>query len=298
MTPSGIPKATAAEPSLDAVFGGRRPGASTPPSTHRRQSRRWVWAALLLLLTVASTLYVGDWQYALWIVVILVAHEAGHFLQARRYGLNASPPYFIPFPVQPLGTLGAVIQLRRRIPHRRALFDVAVSGPLAGLVPALLLSVVGVMHSRWAPIEANPWHRDDPLLFDLLGHVLLGAPPEGFALLLHPMAMAGWAGVYITALNLMPIGQLDGGHILYALLDRRAYAVSMVILGGSFLAVTLFGHWQWLLPLLILWLIGLRHPPTLDDVQDLGGVRTALGWLVLLFVLIGWSPRPFIASLG
>lgn len=251
-----------------------------------------------MLLTCGSTLYVGGWQYGLWIILVLVVHEAGHYLQARRYGLRASLPYFIPFPLQPFGTLGAVIQLRRRLPHRRALFDMAISGPIAGLVPALLLAAVGVRHSTWAPAASDPWPRDEPLLFDLLAKGLLGTPPVDHVLVLHPMAMAAWVGIYITALNLIPIGQLDGGHILYALLGRRAHGVAMTLLTAAVVGAVYFAYWHWLLPLGLLALFGLRHPPTLDDDPGLGLVRTLLGWLMLLFVLVGWSPRPLIIALG
>lgn len=282
-------------PSLQAMFADdAAPSAANGPSGRRRHRRRWLLAGLLLLLTGASTLYVGSWQYGMWIVVILVVHEAGHWLQAKRYGLKASPPYLIPFPVQPLGTLGAVIQLRRRMPHRRALFDIAVTGPLAGLVPALILSAVGVGRSHWAPAASNPWPRDESLLFQWLGQGLLGLPPDGHQLVLHPMAMAGWVGIYITALNLIPMGQLDGGHILYALLPKRAYGLSWLVWWGAALATVGLGYWHWLGPLLLLLIFGLRHPPTLDDVPSLNPIRATLGWLVLLFVVIGWSPRPFI----
>lgn len=285
-------------PSLDGLFadaprrqgrGANRGTAFTP-----RQRRQWQLAAVLFALTVASTWHVGPWQYAVWVMVVLVVHEAGHWLVARRHGMAASPPYFIPFPIQPLGTLGAVIRLRRRMPHRRALFDIAVSGPLAGLVPALLLSGIGVARSSWTPAADNPWLRDESLLFELLGHWLLGPAPEGHTLLLHPLAMAGWVGIYITALNLIPIGQLDGGHMLYALLPQQAHTVSsMVVLLAAGISWFL-GLWHWLLPLALLTLLGLRHPPTLQDIPAPGFARMFVGWLMVLFLVIGWSPRPFI----
>lgn len=286
-------------PALGELFTAQQTSQQRPPRRQSGQrSRRWAVATLLLLLTAASTLYVGGWQYGLWIVVILAVHEAGHFLPARRHGLRASPPYFIPFPLPPFGTLGAVIQLRRRLPHRRALFDMAIGGPLAGLVPILWLAVVGVRRSAWVPAAADPWPRDETLLFKVLGHWLLGAPPTDHVLALHPMAMAAWVGMFITALNLIPMGQLDGGHILYALLGRRAHGVSLALLAVAGCASAVLGYWQWLVPLAVLAVLGLRHPPTLDDGQELGGVRTLLGWLMLLFVLVGWSPRPLITALG
>ncbi len=295
MTPGGDNPA-AAGPSLSDMFDPRQTAAVG--KGRRRDRRPWALAALLLGLTCGSTLYVGGWQYGLWIVVVLAVHEAGHYLQARRYGLRASPPFFIPFPLQPFGTLGAVIQLRRRLPHRRALFDMAISGPIAGLVPALLLALVGVGRSSWAPLAADPWPRDEPLLFNMLGHWLLGAPPPDHVLVLHPMAMAAWVGIYITALNLIPVGQLDGGHILYALLGRRAHGVSIILLASAVGGAVVFAYWHWLVPLGLLALFGLRHPPTLDDDPGLGRARTLLGWLMLLFVLVGWSPRPLITALG
>lgn len=280
-------------PSLDGLFAGTpRPKEAAAPLSHSR--RQWRLAAVLFVLTVASTLHVGPWQFAFWVMLILVVHEAGHWWVARRHGMAASPPYFIPFPVQPLGTLGAVMRLKRRLPDRRALFDMAVSGPLAGLVPALILSCIGVARSSWTPADANPWLRDESLLFELLGHWLLGPAPDGYTLWLHPLAMAGWVGIYITALNLVPVGQLDGGHLLYALLPRQAHAVSWVVVTLAAGLSVVFGLWHWLLPLALLALLGLRHPATLQDIPTPGLARTILGWLMVLFVVIGWSPRPFI----
>ena len=141
----------------------------------------------------------------------LVCHEAGHFLQARRYGVYASFPYFIPMPIPPLGTLGAVIAMEARMGNRRALFDIGITGPLAGLVPTLIFYVLGIHWSHPAVAAPHPGELTlgAPYLFSKLTEVLVQPLPQGQYLDLHPVAFAGWVGLLITALNLMPIGQLD-----------------------------------------------------------------------------------------
>ena len=152
-------------------------------------------------------------------MTILLCHEMGHFLQAQRYGVYASLPFFIPVPVQPFGTMGAVIVMEPRVGHRRALFDIGITGPLAGLVPTLVFLVIGLQHSTFAMPGKESY--GDPLLVRFLANWILGPTPAGLAIVVDPMAFAGWVGLFITSLNLIPIGQLDGGHVLYALLRRR-----------------------------------------------------------------------------
>ena len=164
-------------------------------------------------------------RYSVPVMTILVCHEMGHFLQARRYGVYASLPYFIPIPSPPFGTLGAVILMEPRIGGRRALFDIGITGPLAGLAPTLIF-----LRPRPVPdgAEIHPGRGTSqpivvgcPLLFRALCTWKFGPLPADFPItvgMLHPMAFAGWVGLFITSLNLIPIGQLDGGHVLYAIL--------------------------------------------------------------------------------
>jgi len=288
----------------------------------RRPVRRWVALPLFLFVaTWLSTLAAGGGgqavavaserglmagllaglvegaKFAVPLMIILMCHEMGHFLQARRYGVYASFPFFIPMPISPLGTLGAVIAMEPRIGDRKALFDIGITGPLAGLIPTLLFCVVGLHWSEYAVPAPQGWVFGDPLLFQWLTEWVLGPRPPGHEVFVHPMAFAAWAGLLVTSLNLIPIGQLDGGHILYALLRRRAYPVATILLVAALLLVVLnFAlYGPWLLMLLLLIALGPKHPPTRDDNARLGPVRILLGWLALTFILIGFTPQPIIS---
>jgi len=259
--------------------------------------RRLRIALLLFVATCASTLLAWGWVYSLCVMTILVCHEAGHFLQARRYGVSASFPYFLPMPIPySLGTLGAVIVMDSRVKDRRALFDIGITGPLAGLVPTLIFCILGLQpeQARILPRIPHALEFGDPLLFKMLVAWILGPVPEGHTVYVGPMAFAGWVGLLITAINLFPVGQLDGGHILYGLLRRRAHPVAMIILLGAVIASAVFQLHTWWLMLALLILIGPKHPPTCNDHQALGPVRIVLGWLVLAFFPLGFTPEPFV----
>lgn len=268
------------------------------PRNERQVHRPQVMLPVVLfVLTCWSTYFAGGWIFAVSLLTILLCHEFGHFLQARRYGVPASLPYFIPLPISPIGTMGAVIGMQPGIGDRKSLFDIAITGPLAGLVPAMLFSVLGLYLSEVEVENVLPAAGlGAPLLFHWLVEWILGPVPEGHAVVLHPLAFAGWVGIFVTALNLIPIGQLDGGHILYALLRRRAHVVAMLLLLAAVAGVVAFGYWGWTLMLLLLLLIGPRHPPTADDYAELGTVRLVLGWVALPFILIGFTPEPFIIN--
>lgn len=260
----------------------------------------WDQAAHYLYLGIKEAL-----AYAVPLMTILICHEAGHFFQARRYGVYASFPYFIPMPISRIGTMGAVIGMEAHTGDRKALFDIGISGPLAGLVPTLIFCAIGL---HWSQVEAIPpnvvINQDHflaaPLVFEWLADYMHGPTGPRQVLILHPMAFAGWVGLLITALNLFPIGQLDGGHILYGLLRRKAHAVATLVLLGSaaavFLAVTVFHEPRvlgWSLMLVLLFLMGPLHPPTANDNVPLGLGRTILGWLTLAFLPFGFTPMPF-----
>lgn len=275
-------------------------GVESAPST----LRRWGPPAVLFVLTCLTTWHVGNtwspsgWLYAFGIMTILTCHELGHFLQARRYGVPASPPHFIPmpWPLSPLGTMGAIIGMRSRIPSSKALYDIAITGPLAGLVPTLIFGAIGVKLSSFGGfVTQPPWLSGKPMLFQALERLMLGGDLPGLKITYHPLAVAAWTGLFITALNLIPIGQLDGGHILYTLLKKKAHAVSIALVLFSALAIlwNFNTYWPWCLMLTLLVLMGVRHPPTEDDQARLGGGRVALGWLTLAFVLVGFTPSPF-----
>ena len=276
------------------------------PAVH---TRRWRLPLLLFVATCLSTTYVGGigyhpsvgltyvfsrgCMYGAAVMTILACHEAGHFIQTWRYRVRASLPFFLPLPLPPIGTLGAVIGMDARISDRRALFDIGITGPLAGLVPTLICCVVGLQLSSVAAWRPSPIEFGEPLLFKALGWLTFGPIPEGSIIYLHPIGMAGWVGLLITALNLMPIGQLDGGHILYGLLRARAHTVASLLLTSAMAAVLVFGLWGWSLMICLLILMGPKHPPTANDNTPLGPVRIAMGWLTLAFVPLGFTPIPF-----
>lgn len=286
------------EAAVDEVLLAEEPKPPPQPSAPPPPSRtRWLLPLCLFLLTCGSTYLVGGPVYALAVMTILGCHEAGHFLQAKRYGVRASLPFFIPVPVPPIGTLGAVIAMSSNITNRRALFDIGISGPLAGLVPTFIFLVIGIQTSTVAPSAGGGFEFGDPLLVQWLSQLKHGPIPEGYSVYIGPTAMAAWVGLLITSLNLFPIGQLDGGHVLYALLRRRAYPVARGVLLGVIVAVALFGYYWWFLMILLVLLMGPKHPPTADDRVRLGPVRVVLGWLTLAFLPLGFAPNPFPSEL-
>jgi membrane-associated protease RseP (regulator of RpoE activity) len=263
----------------------------------RRRGRRIALPLILFLATCISTYMVGGILFAIPLMITLTAHELGHFFTARFYHVPASFPYFIPMPFNPIGTMGAVIAMHPGMGNRRSLFDIAVAGPLAGLVPALIFSVVGLQMSQVTVLSqenVSGIQLGLPLLFEWLGQWTLGPVEPQQHVVLHPMAYAGWVGIFITALNLIPIGQLDGGHTLYALLRGASRPLSVLLLLGALAAVVIFQYWEWTLMIMLLMLIGAAHPPTANDYIPLGRFRFLLGIVILLFPIIGFTPTPFV----
>jgi membrane-associated protease RseP (regulator of RpoE activity) len=235
--------------------------------------------------------------FAASLLTILGVHEFGHYTLGRRHGMQVSLPYFIPVPPVPpflLGTMGAVIRLRGAIRDRRALFDMAVAGPLAGLVVAVPVYVLGLRLSSVVHIppdgpEGSYVRFGDALLPKLLERLTLGSLPPDFDILLHPVGVAAWFGFFVTALNLIPAGQLDGGHIVYALFGGRHALISKLAVAALVLVGLAFGSINWLVwAALIVGVMGFQHGPTMDDITPLDGRRRALGLfaLVLLFLLL------------
>ena len=283
-----------------------------PPET---SARTWVNLALFVA-TLATTTWAGALHegvnllaepdrfmaglpYALALMLILGAHELGHYFTARRYGIDVSLPYFIPVPFA-LGTFGAFIKMKSLSPTRRAAFDVAVAGPLAGLAVAIPALLVGLQYSEVVTTGQAPSmmmggaDAGSSLLFALLAKLALGeAVLEGHRLVLHPIAFAGWLGLLVTALNLMPVGQLDGGHMAHALLGgRRAYTAGVATL-AVLVVVGLF-VWSGLLfwALLIYFVAGTRDVPPLNDVSRLDQGRVVLGIVAFALLLAIQLPVP------
>ena len=209
--------------------------------------RRPIVNAGLFLATLASTWLAGAMGetydeaisngliYMGAVMAILLSHEMGHYIMARRNQVDASLPYFIPFPLSLFGTLGAVIVMRGRIRSRDALMEVGAAGPLAGMIVAIPILMIGLHLSPITPISEAGMMEGKSILYVFLKWLVVGHIPEGEDVLLHPMAWAGWIGFLVTMLNLLPIGQLDGGHIFYALFDKAHGRVSRLFLLGIFL---------------------------------------------------------------
>ena len=292
----------------------------------------------LFLATVATTLWAGftlsplaargptlpnvvrgGLPFAASLVAILFTHEMGHYLVARRHGVMATLPYFIPVPFG-AGTLGAVIRMRSQLPSRRAALDIAAAGPLAGLAVALPLLLWGLAHSELqatagpsagsalvspyalvrALLEGRPLIAAEPgaqffgdsLLTIAASRLVHGVLPAGTDLALHPVAFAAWLGLLVTTLNLMPMGQLDGGHVLYALAGRRyAHLGSQVVSAGLLLA-GIFLSWNWLVWWMVTrFAVGLRHPPSATE-EPLDPARGAVAILSFVLFALTFVPVP------
>ena len=226
-------------------------------------------------------------------MTILLAHELGHFFVSRSYQVASSLPFFIPFP-NLFGTLGAIILMRGRVRSRQALFDIGAAGPLVGFCLTLPAIIVGLKFSHPVVVgqmEGASLQLGDSLLFSFLQRLIVGQTPEGMDLVLHPLAFAGWVGLFVTALNLMPIGQLDGGHIAYAVFGRRSRVVFLLAASG-FAVLGLFFFPAWLLPLVLILVFGFRHPPPTDDQTELDGGRKFLAALTFGVFVLSFIPVP------
>ncbi len=291
---------------------------------------RYVVHSLLFLMTIFTTTITGamlqgrnpfesfdtfstGFPYSFALLTILFAHEMGHYLSARYHKVNVTLPYFIPFflPVFHPGTLGAFIKIKSPIPDKRALFDIGIAGPLAGFIISILFLVYGF---ATLPDTAGIFRYlsdihpvDDPeglnltmgntLLFHFISDIFDGHRLSMSEIYHFPFIFAGWFGLLVTAINLMPIGQLDGGHITYALFGKPARALAilaflLLVLLNVYL-ILFFESYIWVLwSVLIIILIRFRHPPTRDDSQQLGPVRKILGWMSYAIFIVSFSPMP------
>ena len=257
--------------------------------------RRYTLHIVLFILTVASTWIVGGPVYSTAIILILLGHEMGHYWMAGRYGIYATLPFFLPFPLPPFGTLGAVIRMKSAVSSRKALFDTGVAGPLTSLILSIPAIIIGLKLSKVIPvsgIKMKGFVLGDSLAFTLAQHLALGKVPENYDVVLHPLGFAGWVGLFVTSLNLLPIGQLDGGHIVYSLFGKRSrmiYFAAIVVMAF----ITLFFNPQWWLLLILIILFGLRHPSPMDDQTPLDWNRRILGGVMFLVFLLSFTPVPF-----
>ncbi|MBX3411813.1 MAG: site-2 protease family protein [Pirellulales bacterium] len=233
--------------------------------------------------------------YMAAVMGILFAHEMGHFLQALRYRVPASLPFFIPMPFSPIGTMGAVISMHGSRADRKQLFDIGLSGPLAGLLVAIPITMVGVWIAAHTIIHPNrPSDFADPLIFQALIKLLRPELPANSELYMNPLLMAGWVGMLITGLNMLPVSQLDGGHVIYALFGpaSRWIARGFLLFSGAYIVIS--GNFTWTLMFVLVTLIGCDHPPTANDRVKLGPLRWSIGLLSSISIpILCFMPNPF-----
>ena len=297
-----------------------RPFSSPPrePFTHLWPSARrplrtrpnYHTHVVLFLMTLVTSVVVGmdmeglnplqqPWQfyrglpYAGTLLTILFAHEMGHYLTARHFGMDVTLPYFIPAPPPFLGTLGAFIRMKSPAQHRRALLYVAAAGPIAGFCVALPAIIYAYAISTVAPIQpaSAGIYFGEPLLLQLVGRVMVGPIPDGSALHINSVGIAAWFGLLVTMLNLMPIGQLDGGHIVHAVLGHRARYVSRVVV-AILLVLGVFLFSGWFLWAGLGWLTSLRQPVILDPQAPLNRGSRVMAWVALAIFILCFMPEP------
>lgn len=273
-----------------------------------RPRPRWP-NAVLLILTLLSLLFAGaaheagmrdqtelvlwrGWPYALGMILILGTHELGHYFAARYHRVSVTLPYFIPAPIG-FGTLGAFIQLREPMRNRKILFDVGVAGPLAGLVVALPILIIGLATSDIKPLPVEDYVLEgDSILYALVKLAIFGKwlPNGQEDVFINQLAKAGWTGLFITGLNLIPLGQLDGGHVAFTLLGKQAYRFYFPIL-GVFLLLSLFNS-AWILWTLLLMFLGRSYAVPLDTITQLGPRRRWLGYAAMIVFVLVFVPNP------
>ena len=293
-------------------------GVSEAPAEAPASSRTRT-AVVLFVLTCASVYWVGGAEFAVPFLTILVCHELGHYVAARVHGVDASLPYFLPLPLPPIGTLGAVIGMREAIKRRAALFDIGAAGPIAGLVVALPVLAYGLYTSKVAALVPGQglYAEGHSLLYTALLYCIKGPIPPGHDIMLNSTAFAGWAGLLVTMMNLVPVGQLDGGHVAYALFGPKQDEISASVRHALFLfggAMVGYAAWEarhahsagpvmmasasWLIWAMVLTAMargfGAHHPPTEDT--ELDPRRRVLAWLCLVLFALLFMPRWLVPS--
>jgi membrane-associated protease RseP (regulator of RpoE activity) len=230
--------------------------------------------------------------FSLTLIFILLTHEMSHYIASRLHNVSATLPYFIPAP-SIIGTFGAVIKMKPPIPDRRSLIDIGASGPIGGFIIAVIACIVGLQFSEVKPSGQiqEGLAFGSSLLFSFLTKLVLGIDPEKYDILLHPVAFAGWIGLLVTSLNLLPIGQLDGGHITYALLGEKHAWISKGML--PVLVVLGIVYWEgWLIWAALMIFLGYRHPPVVYPHIQLDRNRKLIGWIALVIFILTFTPTP------
>ena len=275
----------------------------------RRKSKLpWI-NIVLFILTILTTLMAGTMlegenplvdirnlrsgiPFAFTLMAILTVHEFGHFILARYHGLKVTYPYFIPVPMSLVGTFGAIIRIKSPIMNKRALLDIGSAGPIAGFLIALPALYFGLQASEVKMVaEEGALHLGNSILMSLMQFLIFGNIPVGFDIYLNSVAFAGWFGLLVTAVNLLPLGQLDGGHILYALAGTRQFTVARILLVGMIiLGFSWKGWWLWAV---LIYFMRFKHPPTADEHIPLDRKRIIIGLICLGIFIVCFIPIPF-----
>lgn len=313
--------------------------------------RRWKLPVLLLLASIVSMTWAGltvwapvetletaflngsmfevrrsilaNWfpglLFSLALTAILGSHELGHYIATRLYRIRSTPPLFIPFPISPIGTCGAVILMDGRQADRKQIFDIGIAGPIAGLVVAIPVAIAGLLIELPLRSGGIPSYTfGQPLLIQaleaIIGHSVaisktptpipstdwLGLCPEWVEgvqnIDMNPLLMAAWVGLLVTGLNMIPISQLDGGHVIFGLLGRKSHLFSLIAYAACIAYVIfgalVFGQGMFVLMLVLVTIMGIKHPPSRNDAVELGLFRTLLGWATLSLPLLCIPLRP------
>jgi len=304
---------------------GKREYDTRRKSSFFSKERKWL-NILLFIITAASTFFVGiTWSlsykyaenlsqsesiplsldilkdpyvlklsfiYTLVLLGILLAHEMGHYLTCRFYRIDATLPFFIPAPTL-IGTLGAFIKIRSPIRRKHQLFDIGVAGPLAGFILAVPAVIYGISVSKIVPSlpQEGTLVFGESLLIKAVGALMFKGVSSGYDVVVHPVAFAGWVGLLVTALNLFPIGQLDGGHVFYSLIGPKVRKYAKFIL-VSFIIMGILFWIGWFVWALLISFLGLNHPPVMDEEAPLSSGRKLLSGIVLVIFVLSFIPAP------
>ena len=271
---------------------------------HSRQNVQVNWLDGLKYNWRTGVTYMG------WVMAILLLHEMGHFIMTLRYKIPASFPFFIPVPFMVIGTMGAVIGMNPHKANRKEVFDIGLAGPLAGLVLTIPLLIYGLSVAEPVPQRPDARGYGDPLLVKMLIPMLHDmdavkknyaaaqnvpqAANQEFTFVVNPIYMAAWVGMLITGLNMLPVSQLDGGHVSYALFGRYAGWLARGFLFMAIVFIVWTESYNWILMLILVIMIGADHPPTADDRVKLGPWRYGLGLVSLAIPIFCFTPFPLI----
>lgn len=277
------------------------------PKREVQKSKNWI-NILLLLMTIFTTLAAGAMlvgtnplspisnllkgiPFSITIMLILGGHELGHYFAAKKNNVEATFPYFIPAP-HLIGTFGAVIKMKSPIKDKNSLVEIGAAGPIVGFILATIALLIGLSLSKITPFKDGGLLLGDSILVHFLTKLYFPSIPKDSEILLHPVAFAGWIGYFITAINLLPIGQLDGGHITYALFQKKYRFIAYITFATIVVAGLLWLGWI-IWGVLIIIIIGFRHPPPLDNISEPTLRNRIIGYISFLIFLITFVPNPF-----